>query len=173
MKPGNLLKVVLFLSVSGLIIGCAASSDYSGNTDSRWADFKSWTKITEGRTSTGDPTGLVSGVHKGREGYRDVYVNDIGLAVNQGTAPYNYPVGSVIVKEQFDDLQAFKAQKPTDLTIMVKLTNSDTPDAKNWGWSAGYSSKLEEVNAFCSGCHSVAAKTDFVFTNEEFLQKFH
>lgn len=173
MKPGNLLKVVLFLSVSGLIIGCAASSDYSGNTDSRWADFKSWTKITEGRTSTGDPTGLVSGVHKGREGYRDVYVNDIGLAVNQGTAPYNYPVGSVIVKEQFDDLQAFKAQKPTDLTIMVKLTNSDTPDAKNWGWSAGYNSKLEEVNAFCSGCHSVAAKTDFVFTNEEFLKKFH
>ncbi|MEH6580111.1 MAG: cytochrome P460 family protein [Amphritea sp.] len=173
MKPSSFIKVGLFLSISGLIAGCASAPDYSGDTDSRWADFKSWTKITEGRTGTGDPTGLVSGVHKGREGYRDVYVNDIGLATNQGTAPYTYPVGSVIVKEQFDDLAAFEAQKPTDLTIMVKLRESSTPDAKNWGWAAGYDGKLEETNAFCSGCHSVAAQNDFVFTNEDFLKQFH
>lgn len=173
MKPSNLIKAGLFLSISGLVVGCASALDYSGNTDARWADFKSWTKITQDRTSTGDPTGLVSGVHKGRDGYRDVYVNDIGLATNQGAAPYNYPVGSVIVKEQFDDLAAFKAQKPTDLTIMVKIRDSATPDASNWAWAAGYDAKLEEVNAFCSGCHSAAAKDDFVFTNEDFLKKFH
>ncbi|WP_028469143.1 cytochrome P460 family protein [Neptunomonas japonica] len=173
MKPSIYLKAGLFLSISGLIVACASAPDYSGNTDSRWANFKNWTKITENRTSTGDPTGFVSTVHKGRDGYRDVYVNDIGLAVIQGTAPYNYPEGTVIVKEQFDDLAAFKAQKPTDLTIMVKLRNGATPDAKNWGWVAGYNAKLEETNAFCSGCHSIATQNDFVFTNEDFLKQHY
>ncbi|SFG38015.1 cytochrome P460 family protein [Neptunomonas qingdaonensis] len=173
MKPKSIIKSGIILSISGVIVACASAPNYSGNTDSRWANFKNWTKITENRTSTGDPTGLVSGVHKGRDGYRDVYVNDTGLATIQGTAPYNYPAGTVIVKEQFDDLAAFKAQKPTDLTIMVKLRDSTSPDAKNWGWVAGYNEKLEESNAFCSGCHSVAAQNDFVFTNEDFLKKHH
>ena len=70
------------LVLSGLTItiaGCAALPSFT--PDERWADFKSWTKLTEGKVGTGDPTGFIGNVHKGPEGYRDVYVNDIGAAM--------------------------------------------------------------------------------------------
>ncbi|WXU00055.1 MAG: hypothetical protein Ctma_0763 [Catillopecten margaritatus gill symbiont] len=162
------MRLGLLLSTVVLFAGCSA--DYTKISDNRWAGFKNWTKITEGKTATGDTTGFVGNVHKGRNGYRDVYVNDIGAKTLQGSAPYNLPVGTVIVKEQFDDLKAFKSQKPTDLTIMVKLASSKTPSAKNWGWIAGQNGKVEQNN-FCIGCHTIAAKDDFVFTTGDFLRK--
>jgi hypothetical protein len=174
---GSIMKTTtkVYLSLISLITigisGCASSPSYDGNTDKRWADFKKWTKITQGRTGTGDPTGLVAAVHKGTNGYRDVYVNNIALKTSQGSAPYSYPVGSVIVKEQFDDLAAFNSQQPTDLTIMVKLADNGSNDAKNWGWADAYNAELKPENAFCSSCHTVVLKDDFVFTNEDFLQK--
>lgn len=166
----RVIKISMLL-LSVLIAGCSSTRDYDGSADSRWSNFKSWTKITQDRTGTGDPTGLVSSVHKGREGYRDVYVNNVALATIQGSAPYQYPLGSVIVKEQFVNKAAFLAQKPTDLTIMVKVADSGNVEAKNWAWSEGYKAPLKTDNAFCSGCHIAALKDDFVFTNEDFLSK--
>ena len=155
---------VVFLVVAG-IVGCATY----GTADGRWAEYKSWTKITEGRVSTGDPTGFVGTVHAGPKGYRDIFVNDIGIATNQGTAPYNYPVGSVLVKEQYKNKTAWEAQKSVDVTVMVKVASSDTPQASNWAFATGYTD-APKANAFCSGCHTIALATDFVFTNEDFFQ---
>lgn len=169
MRVENTVKVGITLSISALIYGCVSSATYKGDADRRWADFKDWTKVTESQPTSGDPIGFIGNIHKGRTGYRDVYVNDVGLKAIRGTAPYRYPVGTVIVKEQFDDLAAFRAQQPAELAIMVKLKQSSVPDEITWGWAVGYEGKVK-ANEFCSSCHSAVEKHDFVFTNADFLK---
>ena len=78
---------------------------------------------TEGRVITGDHTGTLGDVHEGRKGYREVYVNDIGLATIKGTAPYRYPAGTILVKEQYKDKAAWEKKSSPNLTIMVKVTD--------------------------------------------------
>ena len=158
-------QLTAVVAMAAVVAGCASF----GSADERWADYKNWTKITEGRVSTGDPTGFVGTVHAGPKGYRDIFVNSTALATNQGTAPYNYPVGSVIVKEQYKDKAAWEAQKSPDVTVMVKIGSSANPDVSNWAFAAGYTGTAE-ANAFCAGCHTVAQKEDFVFTNEDFFK---
>lgn len=154
------------ITISVVLSACALF----GTADSRWAEYKSWTKITAGRVSTGDPTGFVGTVHAGPKGYRDIYVNKAALATNRGTAPYLYPIGSVLIKEQYKDKAAWEAQKSPDLTIMVKTGSGNSPDIKNWKFAAGFTGTAED-NAFCAGCHSIVASNDFVFTNEDFFDK--
>ena len=51
-------------SVAGLIVlvsGCAAVG-IGGSVDERWADFKTWDKVTDGQT--GDPTKFIGNVHR-------------------------------------------------------------------------------------------------------------
>ena len=165
MTKTSLKKIGAIIAITSIISACATF----GTADNRWADYKSWTKITEGRVSTGDPTGFVGTVHAGPKGYRDIFVNNIALATNQGSAPYNYPIGSVLVKEQYKNKAAWEAQKSPDVTIMVKVGSSSSPDANNWNFAAGLTAKAEK-NAFCSGCHTIAAANDFVFTNEDFFK---
>jgi len=164
MKSRN-LKVAGAVAVAAMLAsGCASLG--KGEPDERWADYASWTKITEGRTGTGDPTGFIGKVHKGRDGYRDVFVNDIGKDTLESDGPYVFPVGTVIVKEQYDNKAAWESQKGAAHTVMVKI--NDGTGADSWGWAAGYTGKAG-ASAFCSGCHTIAAKDDFVFTHEKFL----
>ena len=165
MNKTRLKQMAVIVTIGAFVAGCATF----GSADERWAEYRGWTKITEGRVSTGDPTGFVGTVHAGPTGYRDIFVNDIGIATNQGSAPYNYPVGSVLVKEQYEDKAAWEAQKSPDLTIMVKIDSSDSPDVSKWAFAPGYTSTAE-ANDFCAGCHTVAKKDDFVFTNEDFFK---
>ena len=165
MNKMRLKQLAAIVSISAVVSGCASL----GSADERWAEYRNWTKITEGRVSTGDPTGFVGTVHAGPKGYRDIFVNDVALATNQGTAPYNYPEGSVLAKEQYKDKAAWEAQKSPELTVMVKVSTSAQPDASNWAFAAGYTDAAEP-NAFCSDCHTVAKASDFVFTNEDFFK---
>lgn len=169
MKFANTVKGSIALAIGLWVYGCSSEPIYTGDADSRWADFKRWTKVTDAAPTSGDPVGFIGNIHKGREGYRDVYVNDVGVKAINGSAPYRYPIGTVIVKEQFDSLAAFKAQQPTELAIMVKLKETAKPDETNWGWASGYEGKVQ-ANEFCSSCHSAVEKNDFVFTNADFLQ---
>jgi hypothetical protein len=155
----------LAILISVFISACATF----GKADERWVDYQSWTKITEGRVSTGDPTGFVGTVHAGPSGYRDIFINDIGIATNQASGPYKYPIGTVIVKEQYKNKAAWEAQKSPGITIMVKVGKSNTPNADDWRWSAGLTD-VPEKNAFCSGCHTIALANDFNFTNEDFFK---
>lgn len=157
------------LVLSGLTItiaGCAALPSFTA--DERWADYKSWTKITDGRVGTGDPTGFIGNVHRGPDGYREVYVNDIGAAMLAGEGPYNFPAGTVIVKEQFKDQAAWEAGTGGAVTVSLKATAGDAPAKEDWIWADSYKSRAGE-SAFCSGCHSIAAKDDFAFTNGAFF----
>lgn len=169
MNKKRLIQLTSVISVSIAITACSALG--SKKADPRWADYKTWTKISEGRPGTGDPTGFVGTVHKGPKGYRDVFVNKVGLATNQGTAPYKYPVGTVIVKEQYTNKAAWEAQKSPGVTVMLKVSDSATPSADNWAWSDGYTSKAKNKYVFCSACHSIGTKDDFTFTHADFYRK--
>jgi hypothetical protein len=161
----QLKLAALAIAISVFVSACALF----GKADERWVDYQSWTKITEGRVSTGDPTGFVGTVHAGPKGYRDIFINDIGIATNQGAGPYKYPIGTVIVKEQYKNKATWEAQDSPGITIMVKVGTSDTPNADNWRWTAGLTD-VPEKNAFCSGCHTIALANDFNFTNEDFFK---
>ncbi len=158
------------IAASTLVANCSTITAPFRDADPRWADFKTWTKVTELEPSTGNPTGFLGGVHQGDEGYRDVYVNDIAKEVLLGGAPYNYPAGSVIVKEQFASKADWEAGRKPGHTISVKATASDELSKDNWVWADSYKGSAGE-SAFCSGCHSIAAKDDFVFTHGDFLAK--
>lgn len=157
---------LLLGAASAAIAGCGVLN--TGPADERWADYKTWTKITEGKVGTGDPTGFIGNVHKGPEGYRDVYVNDIGAAMLESEGPYNFPEGTVVVKEQFDNEAAWKAGTGAGVTVSVKQSASDAPSKDNWIWASSYRGSAGESD-FCAGCHSIATADDFVFTNGKFL----
>jgi len=134
--------------------------------DDRWADYKNWIQITEGRPTVGDPTGYSGTRHFGTEGYKEVYVNDIGSDVLTSNGPYVFPVGTVLVKEQYENRNAWLEQKDSYITVSLKVDNQ--PNKANWIWADGFTSKAKE-STFCLGCHSHAYEDDFVFTTERFL----
>lgn len=152
-----------------LVAGCASSlNPFAREADERWADYKTWTKITEGKTGTGDPTGLIKTVHMGPDGYRDVYVNDIGKAALEGSAPYLFPAGTVVVKEQFSSKANWEAGKKPGVTVSIKATGGDAVNRDDWIWADSYTAKAG-TSAFCAGCHTAAIASDFVFTHADFL----
>ncbi len=168
--PTKKASVVVSIASAALLAGCATLG--LGEPDERWADYKTWTKIT-GDNPTGDPSGLLGVVHKGPDGWRNVYVNDIAKEASEGTAPYQYPEGSVIVKEQYANQADWEADKNGEVTVSVKAADDGTVNKDNWIWAAGYKGKAG-ASAFCSGCHSAANaifKGDFVFTSADFLAK--
>lgn len=168
-KKSTMLKIGTMVATSTLLASCSTLTAPFKEADPRWADFKSWTKVTEDHVSTGNPTGFLGGVHMGPEGYRDVYVNDIGRDALLGSAPYNLPAGTVIVKEQFASKEDWEAGRKAAHTVSVKVTDSDQVIKENWIWADSYKGTAGE-SAFCSGCHSIAAKSDFAFTTGDFLK---
>ncbi|MFK8075742.1 MAG: cytochrome P460 family protein [Granulosicoccus sp.] len=168
MKKSTFIQLGSVVAASVLVASCSTLTAPFKEADPRWADFKTWTKVTELEPSTGNPTGFLGGVHQGEEGYRDVYVNDIAEAVLMGSAPYNYPAGSVIVKEQFASKSDWEEGRKPSHTVSVKVAASDSLSKDNWIWADSYKGTAGE-SAFCSGCHSIAAKDDYVFTHGDFL----
>lgn len=161
-KIGGLLLAVSVLSA------CATGG---GEADPRWADYKNWTKLNN-KPITGDHTGFLGGLHRGEKGARAVYVNDIGAEIAAGSGPYNYPVGTVIAKEQYGSVDALNAGKKPGFTAMVKISDDAENPVENWAWSRGYKSTAKVEDGFCSGCHTIAAGTDFAFSNGTSLKDF-
>ena len=143
----------------------------TGEADARWADYQSWTKINN-KPITGDHTGFIGNLHEGSTGYRQVYVNSTGVAVSEGASPYRYPTGTVVVKEQYKNSADLEGGNKPSLTIMVKISDDADNPADNWAWSRGYTKEAKTDDAFCSGCHTLAAQHDFVFSNRESLTDF-
>ena len=172
----SVLKVAIIAGVSSTVLaGCASVNPFS-KPDERWADFESWTKITEGHGEpTGDPSNLLGPVHKGENGYRDVYVNDIGKDVLMGEPPYNFPEGTVVVKHQFDNKADWEAGKNGEVTVSLKSADNGQRSKDNWTWAAGYKSKAGPSD-FCANCHTAAISplfdSDYVFTTADFFKKY-
>ena len=160
------------IAAAALLAGCASLNPFA-EPDPRWADYKSWTKVTEGEPSTGASTAL-GGVHRGAEGYRDVYVNDVGLATITGEGPYDFPAGTVIVKEQFADEAAWRAGRGAQHTISLKVADTDGVTEDDWNWAAGYTGAVEQdiADPDCAACHTAAValnRSDYVFSVPAYL----
>jgi len=162
-------QIISLITAAFIIL--MSSSGYAAKPDERWADYTQWTKI-HNLPITGDHTGFLGGLHQAKKGYRQVFVNDIGVATSLGSAPYKYPIGTVIAKEQYKNLAAFEKGKKPGLTIMVKISDDAANPADNWEWSRGYTKKAKQKDAFCSGCHTIAIQKDFVFSNATSLKSF-
>ncbi|MFK7860498.1 MAG: cytochrome P460 family protein [Granulosicoccus sp.] len=172
MKNSLISRAGAAVAVTALLAGCTSLSAPFKDPDPRWADYKEWTKVTEDEVSTGNPTGFLGGVHKGDEGYRDVYVNDIAKDTLYGSAPYNYPAGSVIVKEQYASKADWEAGRKAAHTVSIKVSGSETSQKTDWMWADSYKGVAKE-SEFCAGCHSIAelrGQGDYVFTNGDFLK---
>jgi len=170
----SLLNVGCTLLAATILTACQtpiknANSDPNAAPNAQWADYKEFTKVTEGHVLTGSEGGPLGTVHQGPTGYRDVFVNDIALAVYQSEGPYKYPAGSVVVKEQYKNEINWQNQKLGGLTVMVKLSPGISPETGDWGFSSSYEGPLT-ASAFCGGCHLVAQADDYLFTNAKKLR---
>ena len=155
-------------AVGVLVAGCATiTPPFLRDADDRWADYKTWETASD-TPSTGASPGL-GAVHQGPDGYRMVYVNDVGRDVLKGDGPYEYPEGTVIVKEQYPDRAAFEAGTDPDVTVSLKVAGAEGGGKENWHWADSYKGKAGD-SAFCSGCHSIPIAEDFVFSNAAYLE---
>jgi len=167
-----IVKASTALTLTTLLAGCATLTAPFRDPDPRWADYKNWTRVTETHVSTGNPTNFLGGVHQGDGGFREVYVNDIAKDTLYGSAPYNYPEGSVIVKEQYANEEDWAAGVNAGHTVSIKVSQSETSKKEDWMWADSLKGVAKE-SEFCAGCHSIAelrAKGDYVFTNGDFLK---
>lgn len=172
MKKSLAIKTGAIVTVTALLAGCASLTAPFRDPDPRWADYKNWTQVTADEVSTGNPTNFLGGVHMGDEGYREVYVNDIAKDTLYGSAPYNYPAGSVIVKEQYANKADWEAGRKAAHTVSIKVSASETSKKEDWMWADSLKGTAGE-SEFCAGCHSIAelrGKGDYVFTNGDFLK---
>lgn len=172
MKNSLAIKATTILSLTTILVGCATITAPFRDPDPRWADYKSWTQVTADEVGTGNPTGFLGGVHRGDDGFREVYANDIALETLMGEAPYNFPEGSVIVKEQYANEADWAAGRKAAHTVSIKVSQSETSQKTDWMWADSLKGIAGE-SEFCAGCHSIAelrGQGDYVFTNGDFLR---
>ena len=83
------------------------------------------------------------------------------MVVNNGDEGRVFPVGTVLVKEQYESQAKWEAGTDSMRTIAVKVAEGS--DGANWAWAESYTSSPVE-SAFCMSCHTIAKKHDFMFT---------
>lgn len=144
------------------------------STDPNYDDYKTWYQITKGNPNTGDPTGFLSGKHRGTKAYREIYINSIGEATHKAAGDNKYPVGTIIVKEAFKNKESWEAQKSPQITIMVKLNAGESVETGDWGYIMGAGGKMGTGTSkwakFCGSCHVYAAAKDYAFINSDFMK---
>jgi len=147
---------------------------YNNITANPWDGYQSWYHITKDAPNTGDPTGFIEKKHDGEKAYREIFMNDIGKSVQQGTAPYKYPEGTIVVKETYKNKGAWEKKGKMVLTIMIKQADGSSPETGDWGYIMGAKGKLSTGTSkwakFCSGCHVNAAVKDYVFMSSDFIK---
>ncbi|MFP4362980.1 MAG: cytochrome P460 family protein [Spirochaetia bacterium] len=94
--------------------------------------------------------------------YRIIYINNIGTQVQPeeqgGRTVWDYPEGTIIMKEVYSESTIEEGEEPVALTAMIK--DSDDPRARGgWVWvmcniEAGTERVFEEE--FCVTCHANA-----------------
>jgi hypothetical protein len=118
-------------------------------------DYKSWERTTAEVLKYPIP---------GHESnYRKIYINETGEKMietvdSNGVGSYNYPEGTIIVKEIYDSANYTESSKPVSLTCMFKAP-SDKDARGGWLWVMKTVPEGKEtiVNfSFCVTCHANA-----------------
>jgi hypothetical protein len=124
---------------------------------------------------TGDPTSFLKKVHDGANAYRNMYVNSIGEAVNDGEQGLPYPTGTILVKESFNSLAALEARRSPDMTLMVKLAAGKSPETGDWEYVIDGDGRRRGmgnsgIGVFCRDCHLFGAAYDYTVINSKFFE---
>ncbi len=163
-------KLFITLFILGFMsIGIYAGGNSEDATPTQTSDFinySSWAKVNS-ETITGDVTGVLGAAHERSKGFREIYVNETGLAVERGEADYPFPEGTIIVKESFDNDNGSKGDL-SNLTIMVKRESGYSPDYGNWEYiMAKPDGTIAQQGSLstCIRCHSKGDDKDYTFIN--------
>jgi hypothetical protein len=166
------VKIMAAASLFLFLTACMSTSDPLGPPASAWSNYLEWYKVTP-EAETGDPTGFLGGLHDGTRGFRQIYVNSTGEAVNRGSQGFPYPEGTILIKESFGNRAALDARRNPDLTVMIKLAAGQSPETGGWEYvrpDGARGSGNSDLGAFCRDCHLFAAATDYNFINSAFYQ---
>ncbi|MCF6213301.1 MAG: cytochrome P460 family protein [Flavobacteriaceae bacterium] len=173
----SILLLVLATGFVGLTSFKSATNEYKPmekyTVGNPWDAYKSWYKVTKEAPNTGDPTGFLEKRHNGKKAFREIYINSVGAAVQQGHAPYKYPEGTILVKETYKNKAAYDKGTKNILTIMIKQKAGSSPETGDWGFVMGARGKISTGTSkwakFCTNCHVFAAGNDYVFMNADFM----
>lgn len=118
------------------------------------ADYSGW-----GTTTTTELNYPIPG-HENN--YRKIFINDTGFTVDVrdsgGKILYDYPDGTVIIKEIYQGMSITPGSKPMVLTVMIK--DRENPKARGgWLWIVKNLASGDEniiSQEFCITCHTNA-----------------
>lgn len=134
----------------GLLVGCAASKPRVYATP----DYHSWKRTTDVVLDYPIPG------HQDR--FRIPRMNDTGFTVkptiDNGKLRWDFPVGTIIVKEVYQTPKPAPGEQPIQLTIMVKAPK-DPHSQGGWLWITRDLPKGNEavfMGNFCITCHANA-----------------
>ncbi|GAB4318272.1 MAG: hypothetical protein Kow00127_10230 [Bacteroidales bacterium] len=175
MKKRLHLLILLLVAGSLTITSCNKNEDDDNNnnntpqeyvaTDSDFNGFRNWTLVAENQ----GPDPALGEAHAGNDSTvtRYIYFKDNAVRVNGA-----YPVGTIIVKESYNDDNSVH-----EYTAMVKRGNSFNPSGGDWEWfmlaGEGEIAKDQDGNpmrgadlmgGMCIGCHSQASDRDYAFS---------
>lgn len=159
-----LIAIILIFCLSPIF----ANGQAEGTTTDMFSDYMSWTKVNR-ETITGDATGVLGPAHEGAKGFREIYVNDLGKPVYFGEMAYPFPVGTIIVKESYNEDNGMKGILK-NLTVMVKKTSGYDPANGDWEYimaSPTFDVMDQGKIGMCIGCHSAEKDKDFTFWNSK------
>jgi hypothetical protein len=141
---------VLILAAAGLLAGCAAKKTPEYAT----ADYHSWQRTTNVVLDYPIPG------HQDR--FRIPRMNAVGFsakpAADNGRNRWDFPAGTVIVKEVYASTAPSAGDKPIQLTIMVKAP-ADPRSQGGWLWITRDLPDGKEavfMGNFCITCHANA-----------------
>ncbi len=171
----TLIPVFGMIALSFVLQGCSNAYSKQSNNQLEWDGYQNWYHITKDGPNIGDLTGFVENKHNGPKGYREIYINKIGVPVHKGEKSIPYPAGTIIVKESYKNEKAWSAKKNPVLTIMKKLEKGTAPSTGDWEYIMGANGKKRgsgmksKWGKFCHDCHINGANKDFVFMNKNFV----
>lgn len=158
----NIIPIMIMLFCISFLYANGQQED--GGSTNEFSNYLNWEKVNN-EVITGDVIGILGPAHQRAQGFREIYVNDIGKEVSSGEKSYPYPSGSIILKESFKADNGKKGDL-ADITIMVKREDGYDPENGNWEYFMANSqlkvSKQGKIG-MCIGCHSAVSSTDYTF----------
>ncbi|MCF6334538.1 MAG: cytochrome P460 family protein [Spirochaetales bacterium] len=160
------IALFIFVIISTVIYAGGNSEDATPTQTSEFINYSSWAKVNA-ETITGDVTGVLGAAHERSKGFREIYVNEIGLPVESGEEDYPFPEGTIIVKESFKNDKGSKGAL-SNLTVMVKRESGYSPDYGDWEYiitKPDGAIAQQGTLSVCIKCHARGEDKDYTFIN--------
>ncbi|HUQ07704.1 MAG TPA: cytochrome P460 family protein [Kofleriaceae bacterium] len=139
------MRCVAIIVVGAVAAGCSGDDGGDGRTPLFAADYATTYREVRDCRSSGDHDLQQIRVLADPAAY-DVYMARTGT----------FPVGAVVLKEQFDFGDATCAEDPVQWTVMVKTAAGGDPLHLGWQWQRVDAARrvVTENDSRCFGCHA-------------------